>query len=86
MVIICMTAACSKSLEDSRKETVYYKDHKTFDLLPDKSIASNNLGILLHQLLAEAYTYSFNSSADKQAFLDFCCRRVSVSERYNDDR
>lgn len=69
-----------KSLRGYTKETDYYKDHKTFELItPDKKYHLQIISAFITPATSEAYTYSFNSSADKQAFLDFAAKNSKVS-------
>ena len=69
-----------KSLRGYTKETDYYKDHKTFELItPDKKYHLQIISAFITPATSEAYTYSFNSNADKQAFLDFAAKNSKVS-------
>lgn len=69
-----------KSLRGYTKETDYYKDHKTFELItPDKKYHLQIVSAFITPATSEAYTYSFNNIADKQAFLDYAVKNSKIS-------
>lgn len=69
-----------KSLRGYTKETDYYKDHKTFELItPDKKYHLQIVSAFITPATSEAYTYSFNNIADKQAFLNYAVKNSKIS-------
>ena len=69
-----------KSLRGYKKETDYYKDHKTFELItPDKKYHLQIVSAFITPATSEAYTYSFNNIADKQAFLNYAAKNSKIS-------
>jgi len=69
-----------KSLRGYTKETDYYKDHKTFELItPDKKYHLQIVSAFITPATSEAYTYSFNNIADKQAFLNYAAKNSKIS-------
>ncbi len=85
-MVIMHDGSMFKSLRRIYEETDYYKDHKTFELITDKSITSNNLGI--YYTPATSRDILTFVGADKQAFLpDFAAKSSKVSTRcYSDDQ
>ena len=69
-----------KSLRGYTKETDYYKDHKTFELItPDKKYHLQIVSAFITPATSEAYTYSFNNIAVKQAFLNYAVKNSKIS-------
>ena len=69
-----------KSLRGYTKETDYYKDHKTFELItPDNKYHLQIVSAFITPATSEAYTYSFNNIADKQAFLNYAAKNSKIS-------
>ena len=69
-----------KSLRGYTKENDYYKDHKTFELItPDKKYHLEIISAFITPATSEAYTYSFNTDADKQAFLNYAVKNSKIS-------
>ena len=69
-----------KSLRGYTKENDYYQDHKTFELItPDKKYHLQIVSAFITPATSEAYTYSFNTNAEKQAFLDYAVKSSKIS-------
>ena len=69
-----------KSLRGYTKETDYYKDHKTFELItPDKKYHLQIISSYITPATSDAYKYSFNNQADKQAFINYAIKNSKIS-------
>ena len=69
-----------KSLRGYTKETDYYKDHKTFELItPDKKYHLQIISSYITPATSDAYKYSFNNQADKQAFINYSIKKSKIS-------
>ena len=69
-----------KSLRGYTKETDYYKDHKTFELItPDKKYHLQIISSYITPATSDAYKYSFNNQAEKQAFINYSIKNSKIS-------
>ena len=69
-----------KSLRGYTKEADYYKDHKTFELItPDKKYHLQIISSYITPATSDAYKYSFNNQADKQAFINYSIKKSKIS-------